>query len=114
MDARYGAAGSGSRDSGAQAGGSQAGGSQGGGQASPPAPSRQPPEEMSLVGASVSAGQGDVGGVVGVGVDSTSPQADVTVGTNPVVGHHPPSQGTGIGLHGRFFHPPPSIPVPPG
>jgi hypothetical protein len=69
---------------------------------------------MSLVGASVSAGKGDSGGVVGIGVDSTTPNADVTVGTNHVVGDHPPSQGTGIGIHGRFFHPPPSIPVLPG
>jgi hypothetical protein len=69
---------------------------------------------MPLVGASVSAGKGDSGGVVGVGVDSTSPNADVTVGTNPLVGNHPPSRGTGITFGGRFLHPPPSIPVLPG
>jgi hypothetical protein len=69
---------------------------------------------MSLVGASVSAGKGDSGGVIGAALDSSSPEADVTVGTNPVVGDHPPSQGTGVALHGRFFHPPPSIPVLPG
>ena len=69
---------------------------------------------MHLIGASVSAGRGESGGVVGAGVDGGSPDVDVTVGTNPVVGNHPPSRGTGIGLSGRFFHPPPSIPVLPG
>lgn len=110
-DAGYGRAGAGSAPQGS---GTAGGGPQGGAEASPPGPQQPPPEEMSLVGASVSAGQGDSGGVVGAGVDSTSPDADVTVGTNRVVGDQPPSQGTGVGLHGRFFHPPPSIPVLPG
>jgi hypothetical protein len=107
-DARYGSAGANpgpaARDP----------GQAGGGEAAPPKPTQQPPEEMSLVGASVSAGSGDMCGVIGAALDSTSPEADVTVGTNPVVGDHPPSQGTGVALHGRFFHPPPSIPVLPG
>jgi hypothetical protein len=63
---------------------------------------------------SVSAGQGDAGGVVGAGVDSTTPSVDVTVGSNRVVGNHPPSSGTGVGLTGRLLHPPPSVPVLPG
>jgi hypothetical protein len=69
-----------------------------------------------LIGVSVLAGQGAVGGVVGAGVDNTGPGPDaaVTVGTSPVVGNHPPSSGTGISFNGRFFHPPPSLPVLPG
>jgi hypothetical protein len=47
-------------------------------------------------------------------VDSTSPETDVTVGTNPLIGNHPPSRGTGITFDGRLFNPPPSIPVLPG
>ncbi|HEY4410776.1 MAG TPA: hypothetical protein VGO87_12915 [Acidimicrobiia bacterium] len=79
-----------------------------------PAPDRTPPQDMHLVGASVSAGQGAAGGVVGVQIGGATPAADVTVGTNPVVGHHPPANGTGIAFSGRFFHPPPSVPVLPG
>gem|GEM_PF-4340756 len=66
---------------------------------------------------SVSVGQGATGGVVGAGVvDGTSPGADaaLTVGTNPVIGHQPPSSGTGVTFNGRLFHPPPSVPVLPG
>ncbi|HEV7864220.1 MAG TPA: hypothetical protein VGR20_16040, partial [Acidimicrobiia bacterium] len=104
-----------------QSGGSQNGGSQsgdpegsGGGQASPPAPSQQPPEQQALVTASVSVGEGANGGVLGLGADGTGPDIDVTVGSNQVIGNHPPSQGTGIMLGGRLFYPPPAIPAPPG
>jgi len=69
---------------------------------------------MHLIGASVSAGQGASGGVVGAEVGGAAPAADVTVGTNRVVGNHPPANGTGVALSGRFFHPPPSVPVLPG
>jgi hypothetical protein len=65
------------------------------------------------VAASVSAGQGANGGVVGVGFGD-GPQANVTVGTTRVVGDAPPSDGTAVGLGGRFVHPPPSLPVLPG
>jgi len=61
----------------------------------------------------VSAGQGATGGVVGVSLDD-SPDADVTVGTTPVIGDAPPSQGTGIAFGGRLFHPPSAVPVLPG
>jgi hypothetical protein len=52
--------------------------------------------------------------VVGAGLGGGEPEADVTVGTHPIVGNHPPSHGTGIALGGRLLHPPPSIPVLPG
>ena len=52
--------------------------------------------------------------MVGAGLDSGSPEADLTVGTTPVVGHHSPSRGTGISFSSRLFHPPPSLPVLPG
>ncbi|HZQ79181.1 MAG TPA: hypothetical protein VFE55_17730 [Acidimicrobiia bacterium] len=72
------------------------------------------PEPAPLLGVAVSVGQGDSGGVVGAGVDGGTPAVDVTVGNNRVVGNHPPSSGTAISLDGRFFHPPPSVPVLPG
>jgi hypothetical protein len=83
--------------------------------ASPEAPPTREgaPESAPLLAASVSAGQGDQGGVVGVGL-ADNPDADVTVGTTPVVGDAPPSHGTGIGLGGQLLHPPPTIPVLPG
>jgi hypothetical protein len=103
--------GSGAPAGGSQGDGSQGGGSQGGGQGSPPAPSQQPPE--ALAAASVSAGEGAQGAVVGVGLNG-GPDLDLTVGTNRVVGDHPPSEGTGVTFGGRFLHPPPSLPVLPG
>lgn len=108
------ASGAGSPDgSGAASGGSPSGGSQGGGQGSPPAPSQSPPEP--LAAASVSVGQGAQGAVVGLGLGNDRPaDADVTIGTNPLVGDHPPSEGTGVTLGGRFLHPPPTLPVLPG
>jgi hypothetical protein len=94
-------------DSGSTASGGAAdsgGGSGGGGQGSPPAPNRTPAEP--LASASVSAGQGAGGAVVGLGLgNDTLADPDVTVGTNPVVGDHPPSEGTGVTLGGRFLHP---------
>jgi len=59
-------------------------------------------------------GQGAQGGVVGLTLSDSSPEADVTVGTSPLVGNHPPSQGTGINFGGSVLHPPPSIPILPG
>jgi hypothetical protein len=70
-----------------------------------------------LFGVSVSVGQGATGGVVGAGVDGGStpgPDAALTIGTNPVVGHQPPSSGTGVTFNSRYFHPPPSVPILPG
>jgi hypothetical protein len=66
------------------------------------------------VAASVSAGEGASGGVVGIALDSAGPDADVTLGTTPLVGNHPPSQGTGITFGGRFLQPPPGLPLFPG
>jgi hypothetical protein len=105
--------GSGTPD-GSTAPGPGGGGSSGGGQESPPAPSQQPPEQTALITASVSVGEGAEGGVVGVGLDDAAPEVDVTVGTTPLVGDHPPSEGTGVMLGGRFLQPPPTLPVPPG
>jgi hypothetical protein len=51
--------------------------------------------------------------VVGLGVGG-QPEADVTVGTTPVLGDAPPSSGTGIGLGGSLLHPPPTVPILPG
>ena len=107
-----------SREGGSQSGGStaadRAGGQPDGRSGGPPPSGEAPPQEMHLVGASVSAGQGAAGGVVGVTAGGATPGADVTIGSNPVVGHHPPANGTGIAFSGRFFHPPPSVPVLPG
>jgi hypothetical protein len=77
-----------------------------------PGPERAP-GSSALVTGSLSAGQGAGGAVVGVGLGD-SPQTDVTVGTTHVIGDAPPSQGTGIGLGGRFLNPPPTVPVFPG
>jgi hypothetical protein len=53
--------------------------------------------------------------VVGLGLGNDRPaDADVTIGTNPLVGDHPPSEGTGVTLGGRFLHPLPTLPVLPG
>jgi hypothetical protein len=90
------------------------GGSQDGGEG-PPAPSQAPPDTTPLATAAVSAGEGAQGAVVGIGLGNDKPaEADVTVGTNPLVGDHPPSEGTGIAFGGRFFNPPPTLPTPPG
>jgi hypothetical protein len=88
------------------------------GSGGPPAGEQPPsgekgPDNAPLVAASVSAGQGDQGGVVGLGF-SERPDADVTVGTTQVVGDAPPSSGTGVGLGGGIFDPPPTIPILPG
>ena len=73
----------------------------------PPEPSRDRPEDKALVAFSVSVGEGAQGGVVGVAVTGTTPELDVTLGTSPVVGDHPPSEGTGINFGGRLLHEPP-------
>jgi len=91
------------------------GGPSGGGQGSPPAPSQNPPEKPPLASAAVSVGHGAEGAVVGLALGNERPaDPDVTIGTNPVVGDHPPSEGTGVTFGGRFLHPPPSLPAPPG
>jgi hypothetical protein len=84
--------------------GAAGGGSSGGGQGSPPAPSQNPPGKTPLAAASVSLGQGAEGAVVGLGLGNDSlADADVTVGTNPLVGDHPPSEGTGVTFGGRLL-----------
>lgn len=87
------------------------GGSQDGGQETPPAPSQIPPDETPLATAHVSAGEGAQGAVVGVDLGNGQPaEADVTVGTDQLVGDHPPSDGTGVDFGGRLFiHPPASV-----
>lgn len=120
--AESGPAGSGNtagESAGSSTGGSQPGGpgGQGGPEAQPqpqPQPSQDRPEQKPLLAASASVGQGAQGGVVGVTLDGGSPELDVTVGTDQVVGNHPPSQGTGVNLGGRFLNPPPTVPLPPG
>jgi hypothetical protein len=88
--------------------GASGGGPQNGGQDSPPAPSQTPPEP--LAAASVSAGEGAQGAVVGLALGNSSPvDADVTIGTDPVVGDHPPSEGTGVDFGGRLLQAPPSL-----
>jgi hypothetical protein len=62
------------------------------------------------VAASVSVGEGAQGGVVALASDGGSLDAGVTVGTNQLVGNHPPSQGTGVTFGGRFLQPPPFLP----
>jgi hypothetical protein len=80
----------------------------------PPAPSQVPPGETPLATAHVSAGEGAQGAVVGLDLGNDKPaEADVTIGTNQLVGDHPPSDGTGVDFGGRLFvHPPSAIPVP--
>ncbi len=80
------------------------------GNGSPPGPQGAP--DPSAVRASASVGEGDGGAVAGVGLGE-NPDADLTVGTTPVLGDAPPSHGTGIGLGGRFLQPPPTIPILP-
>ena len=94
--------------SGAPSGGAAPGG---GGQ-EPPAPSQVPPEKTPLATAHVSAGEGAQGAVVGVDLANDEPaEADVTVGTNQLVGDSPPSDGTGVDFGGRLLiHPPSSAP----
>ena len=92
--------------------GAPGGGSQGGGQESPPAPSQIPPDEAPLATAHVSAGEGAQGAVVGLDLGNGQPaEADVTVGTNQLVGDHPPSDGTGVDFGGRLLSSPSSVPL---
>ena len=60
--------------------------------------------------ASLSVGEGSQGGVVAVASDGGGLDAGVTVGTNQLVGNHPPSQGTGVTFGGRFLQSPPFLP----
>ena len=76
-------------------------------------PSPQGTPEPSAVAASASVGEGTNGAVVGLGLGDR-PDADVTLGTTPVLGNAPPSRGTGIGIGGHLLHPPPTIPILPG
>jgi len=92
--------GSGSPAGSGASGGSPNGGAQDGGQDSPPAPSQQPPE--ALAAASVSAGEGAQGAVVGIGLNG-GPDFDLTVGSDQVIGDHPPSEGTGVAFGGRLL-----------
>ena len=92
--------------------GAPSGGSQGDGQASPPAPSQVPPGETPLATAHVSAGEGAQGAVVGLDLGNDAPaEADVTVGTNQLVGDHPPSDGTGVDFGGRLLDSPATPPL---
>lgn len=72
------------------------------------------PDTTSLAAASASVGEGEGGAVAGIGLGGAQPEVDLTVGTNPLVGDAPPSQGTGIGFGGSFFNPPPTVPILPG
>ena len=75
----------------------------------PPAPSQIPPDKTPLATAHVSAGEGAQGAVVGVDLANDElAEADVTVGTDQLVGDHPPSEGTGVDFGGRLFIYPPS------
>ena len=76
-------------------------------------PSPQGSAEPSAVAASAAVGEGSGGAVVGLGVGD-KPEADVTLGTTPLLGDAPPSSGTGIGIGGSLLHPPPTIPILPG
>jgi hypothetical protein len=76
-------------------------------------PSPQGTAEPSAVAASAAVGEGSGGAVVGLGVGD-EPEADVTLGTTPLLGDAPPSGGTGIGIGGSLLHPPPTIPILPG
>ncbi len=82
------------------------------GQEAPPEPAGDP-NTPALVAASASVGEGANGAVIGAGLGD-NPDADVTVGTTHLVGDAPPSDGTAVGLGGRFFQPPPTVPVIPG
>lgn len=109
-----GAPGSGAAGSGAADGEAQGGEGQGGGQDAPPAPSQVPPDKAPLATAHVSAGEGARGAVVGIDLANDEPaEADVTVGTNQVVGDHPPSDGTGVDFGGRLLNSPSSVPTAP-
>jgi hypothetical protein len=72
------------------------------------------PDSTSLAAASASVGEGDGGAVAGVGRGGAQPEGDLTLGSNPLVGDAPPSQGTGIGFGGSFLNPPPTVPILPG
>jgi hypothetical protein len=102
--------------SGSAAGGAASGGEaappSGGGQEPPPSPSQVPPEDTPLAAAHVSAGEGAQGAVVGADLGDGQPaELDVTIGTNQLVGDHPPAEGTGVDLGGRLLGSASSPPV---
>ncbi len=72
------------------------------------------PDSTTLAAASASVGEGEGGAVAGIGLGGAQPEVDLTIGSNPLVGDAPPSQGTGIGFGGSFFNPPPTVPILPG
>ena len=81
----------------------------GGGQEPPPSPSEIPPEETPLATAHLSAGEGAQGAVVGFDLGDGQPaELDVTIGTNQLIGDHPPAEGTGVDLGGRLLSSPSS------
>ncbi len=69
----------------------------------PPAPERPP-----AVAAAASVGEGPTGAVVGISAPqrvspgSPLPQVDLTVGTTPVLGDAPPSEGNSVSLEGTL------------
>jgi RNA polymerase sigma factor (sigma-70 family) len=71
----------------------------------PPAPAPEP-----LIFAAASLGQGDQGAVLGAAIppDKLQPKVDVTVGTTPLLGDAPPSEGTSIDLGGSLVPAPSS------
>jgi hypothetical protein len=90
-------------------GASGEGAAPGGGGDEPPAPNQLPPDKTPLATAHVSAGEGAQGAVVGIDLANDEPaEADVTIGTNQLVGDHPPSDGTGVDFGGRLLIQPPS------
>lgn len=78
----------------------------------PPSPSQMPPPDQTpLVTAHVSAGEGAQGAVVGFDLGDGQPaEVDVTIGTNQLIGDHPPAEGTGVDLGGRLLVSPSSAP----
>ncbi len=89
----------------------------------PPAPPT--PERPPAMFAGASLGQGATGAVVGLSVPdrvspgNPQPDVDVTVGTTPVLGDAPPSQGNDVNLGGSLLpfsvsgsDPPPAAPGP--
>ena len=72
-----------------------------------------PPESSSLAAASASVGEGESGAVAAV-ILGMHTEVDLTIGSNPLIGNAPPSNGTGIGLGGRLLQPPPTTPILPG
>ena len=82
------------------------GASQGGGQDSPPAPSQGRRPDAARHRLRVGGGRARRGPSSGLGLgNGESGEADVTIGTNQVIGDHPPSDGTGVDFGGRLDSP---------